>query len=247
MINYSEMVEIKILKQDERQKLTLIADSTDGKQYIKREIYSDKRDIYKTLQKIQHKNIPCVYTVDFMDSTVIIEEYINGQSLRELMEQKQEITKKQIKSVANQIVSAMSELHKAKIIHRDIKPDNILIDESGHIWIIDYEIARFYRDEIRKDTETLGTFGYAPPEQFGIMPTNYKTDIYAFGVTLTQLLEYSKTKGTLYKIADKCKRLDPAQRYRSADTILFSLKYSWWSKALIIAMLLVLIGTVPFM
>ena|GEM_PF-6799321 len=236
--------ELKILKQDTRQKISIVADIEDGKQYIKREIYSDKRDIYKTLLKIRHKSIPHIYAVEFEDSTVVIEEYIVGQTLSELMQEGQWFTKRQIDAIANQIVSALLELHKAQIIHRDIKPDNIIVDKSGHAWLIDYEIARFYRSEIRKDTETLGTVGYAPPEQFGMMPTDYKTDIYAFGATLIQLLEYSKIKGSLYRVAEKCKRLDPMQRYESMDKLKSALDRRWLRNPLVILLTLILLLTI---
>ena len=74
---------------------------------------------------------------------------------------------------------------------------NILINKDFHVWLIDYDIARIYRPEIRQDTEIHGTFGYAPIEQYGMMPTDFKTDIYAFGVTLSMLLEHSGIKGSM--------------------------------------------------
>ena len=94
-------------------------------------------------------------------------------------------------------------------------PDNIIMNSEGHIWLIDYDIARIVNNEVRKDTTVLGTVGYAPVEQFGMMPTDYKTDIYAFGATIEQLMKYSDEKGRLLGIAQKCKRLDPMQRYQS--------------------------------
>ena len=214
--------EIKIIKQSERQQV-ILSDDTNGKKYIKRVIRGDKREIYKTLQKINHPNIPQIYYVGFDSDTIIIEEYIDGISLNDFMEQKKKISKKQLYRVSNQMLSALETLHKFDIIHRDIKPDNILIDTSNHIWITDYDIARIYRKDIRRDTETIGTFGYAPIEQYGVLPTDCKTDIYAFGVTLTSLLDYLGIKGYLYKVAEKCKRLDPAERYKNINAIKKSL------------------------
>lgn len=232
------MNEIHIIKEDERQKITLMYDAKTNERYIQRRIYDDKRDIYKTLENINHPNIPRIINVEFDADTVVTEEYAEGISLRQLMDENTVFTRKQIINIAKQIVSAMTELHKSNIIHRDIKPDNIILDGAGHIWLIDYDIARIYRDEIRKDTEAMGTFGYAPIEQFGMMPTDFKTDIYAFGVTLSQLLEKSGIKGSLKKIAEKCKRLDPAQRYQSASKVKSALKYRNLKKILLIAMLI---------
>jgi serine/threonine protein kinase len=159
------------------------------------------------------------------DCTIVVEEFIYGKTLGDLMEGSYQFTYKQIKSIANQLASAMAELHRNNIIHRDIKPDNIIMNEHGQIWLIDYDIARIYSNEIRKDTTVLGTVGYAPVEQFGMMPTDFKTDIYAFGATILQLLEYAGKRGSLYKIAQKCKRLDPSQRYQDTEHLQRALKF----------------------
>ena len=216
--------ELKILKQNDRQKISLVKDN-NGKLYLKREIDGDKREIYKALQKINHPNIPKIHSVELTDRTTVIEEYINGKSLNELMEQNIRFDKKQITYITKQILSALEKLHAEKIIHRDIKPDNILIDGTSHVWLIDYDIARIYRDEIRKDTESMGTFGYAPIEQYGMLPTDYKTDIYAFGATLKTLLDHSTVKGYLNRIADKCKKLDPSQRYKNVASVKKAMRF----------------------
>ncbi len=229
MFDIKSIREIKTVKHSERQKVVL-AEGTDGKRYLKREIKGDKREIYKLLEKINHSNIPKVHYVEFDSHTVVIEEYVEGMSLNEFMEQNKKLNKKQVRSIAQQILSAMDTLHKHEIIHRDIKPDNVIIDDANHIWVTDYDIARIYRNEIRRDTEMLGTFGYAPIEQYGMLPTDFKTDIYAFGVTLMSLMEYGNLKGFLRTIAEKCKRLDPSQRYKNVGAVkwairLESLKY----------------------
>jgi len=218
MFNLDSLKEVKVIKQSERQKTILLEDNK-GKKYLKRELNSDKREIYKLLQKINHPNIPKVYYVGFDDKTIVVEEYIEGESLNALIERQGILRKRQICLIAKQILLALEQLHGVKIIHRDVKPDNILIDEAKHVWLVDFDIARIYRNEVRKDTEAMGTFGYAPIEQFGMLPTDFTTDIYAFGVTLKMLLDYSKSKGSLYKIAEKCKRLDPSQRYKSAKAV----------------------------
>ena len=135
--------------------------------------------------------------------------------MAECIAENERFTKKQIEHISKQILDALDALHRENIIHRDVKPDNIIIDKSGHAWLIDYDISRIYRAEIRKDTELKGTFGYAPIEQYGMLPTDFKTDIFSFGVTLKAMLDASGVKGKFGKIADKCRRLDPLQRYES--------------------------------
>jgi len=218
MLDINSIKEIKLIKQSDRQKVLLVEDS-DGKKYLKREINGDKREIYKTLEKINHPNIPKIYCVEFESDTVVLEEYVEGELLSQITERGEELKKKQIRSVAKQVLSALEKLHEVEIIHRDIKPDNIIIDKNGHVRLLDYDIAKIYRKEVRRDTEAMGTFGYAPIEQYGVLPTDYKTDIYAFGVTLKTLLDYAGIKGYLYKIAEKCTKLDPAERYESAKKV----------------------------
>ena len=153
-------------------------------------------------------------------------------------------TKKQLLSIAKQLVSAMSELHRFNIIHRDIKPDNIIMNKSGHIWLIDYDIARIKRTELKKDTEQNGTFGYAPIEQYGIMPTDFKTDIYAFGATMLTLLKYSGFKGSLYRIAKKCTSLDPQKRYQSAQKLKRAIAFRFLKVPLLYIFPLILISAI---
>lgn len=218
MFSLDSLKEIKVLEQNGRQKISLVQ-SQDGTFYLKREISDDKREIYKALQKINHPNIPQIYYVGLADNTVVIEEYIDGISLNAFMEQDNKMSKKEIISLSKQVLSALEALHENKIIHKDIKPDNILVNKSNHVWLIDYDISKIHRNEVRKDTELKGTFGYAPIEQYGMLPTDYKTDIYAFGVTLKAVLEHYNYKGGIYKIAKKCMRLDPSERYTSVKKV----------------------------
>lgn len=225
------MNKINIIKANERQEIILMCDD-NNKKYIQIIIKDDKRDVYKTIQNINHPNIPKILNVEFDGNTVITEEYISGQSLSALIDEKK-IKKKQIQSIALQLISAVNVLHESNIIHRDIKPDNIIINDTGHIWLIDYDIARIYRPEIRQDTEVAGTFGYAPIEQYGMLPTDFKTDIYAFGTTLMQLLDCCGKKGSLYNIAKKCKRLDPSQRYENSKKLERAIKLRFFKNPLL--------------
>lgn len=245
MFDIASIKEIKIIKQNERQKVILTQD-IDGKKYLKRVLSGDKREIYKTIKKINHPNIPKIYYIGFDEDTTIIEEYIDGITLSEFIEIGKQLNKKQLYAVTKQILSALEMLHKFDIIHKDIKPDNILIDELNHIWLADFDIARIYRTEVRRDTETMGTFGYAPIEQYGMFPTDYKTDIYSFGVTLKTLLDAWGIKGFLHKVADKCKRLDPSQRYGSVSNVKKAIKFGKYKWILLSSVSLIIISGIIY-
>ncbi len=218
MIDISALRELKTLKQNDRQTVILTEDSR-GTKYIKRVLSGDKREVYKFLKKISNSHIPKVYEVVFDSDTVILEEYVAGVPLSSFLAEGRKLNQKQLTYICQQILYALEVLHGWNIIHKDIKPDNILIDDSYHVWLTDYDIARIYRKEIRRDTEVMGTFGYAPIEQYGMLPTDFKTDVYAFGVTLQMMLESVHYRGYLQKIAEKCKKVDPSERYHSVQAI----------------------------
>src|SRR5258708_36011164 len=70
------------------------------------------------------------------------------------------------------------------IIFRDLKPTNVMVTENGHVVLIDFGIARFFKEGQAQDTVYLGSPGYAPPEQHGVSQTNPRSDLYALGATL---------------------------------------------------------------
>lgn len=87
-----------------------------------------------------------------------------------------------------QICNALSSLHALGIVHRDIKPDHLLQNADGKVYLLDLDAARLYKNHVDRDTCTLGTTGFAAPEQFGIVQTDHRADIFALGVTLNILL-----------------------------------------------------------
>lgn len=91
-----------------------------------------------------------------------------------------------------QICRILSYLHQQTppVIYRDLKPSNLMLDKKGNIFLVDFGSARYFKGNLREDTERLGTRGYAAPEQFGSMgESDARTDIYGFGKVLLQLAE----------------------------------------------------------
>ncbi len=117
----------------------------------------------------------------------------------------------------------MEILHRDNIIHRDVKPENILVDKNGRVCLIDFNAARRLSGASH-DTEIMGTIGYAAPEQMGLMQSDPRTDIYAVGILLNVLLtgrhpSEQLARGRLGAVVKKCTDIQPSERYPSAEAL----------------------------
>ena len=181
--------------------------------------------VLQTLCRIKHRNLMEIYDVKTQDGVCIsLCEYINGMTLDMRVEYYQPFDIRSAKDILCQICDGLSQLHINGIVHRDIKPGNVMITDDGTVKIIDYSISRLIKPEQRKDTTVLGTAGYASPEQFGFTQTNGKTDIYACGVLLNYLLtgklpNEQLHQGLLTTVIQQCIEIDENKRFASADEL----------------------------
>ena len=147
----------------------------------------------ETLQRLRHPNLPRVYE-SFSENSrhYLVMDYIDGTTL----EQHQQaagngpLPEAEVLRWAEQIASVLGYLHSQRppIIFRDLKPSNIMLTSAGQIKLIDFGIARVFAPGRSRDTQVLGTPGFAPPEQYGKAQTDARADVYSFGCTLYQLL-----------------------------------------------------------
>lgn len=210
-MNYEE---IKILKHSQKSVIYLVRDKDSGQTYIKKVLHGN-HPIYSTLQSCAPPFIPRLYEVILEEaSTTILEEYIESS-----LSDSEKITERQAVRMTRELCTALEFLHGKGIIHRDIKPSNIILAKDGHIRLIDFDAARTLKDMQEQDTRLLGTRGYAPPEQYGFSQTDERSDIYALGVTLKQLLGKHAQKPRYQKIIRKCTELDPNKRYQSVRQV----------------------------
>lgn len=206
--------EIRLLKQSEKSTVHLLREKGGEQMFIRKRL-AGRYPIFQTLREFTHPCLPKQYDVIISeDSTTIIEEYIEGQPLGTV-----ELTEKQFLHVVRKLCSVLEYLHGKGIIHRDVKPSNIILTEDGQVYLIDFDAARMPKAELEQDTRLLGTRGYAPPEQYGYAQTDERTDIYALGVTLEQLLTEKNSKMRYKKILRKCRNLDPDKRYQSVQEV----------------------------
>ncbi len=146
----------------------------------------------KAIAILSHPNIVKVYDVSFGERLqYIVMEYIDGITLKEYIEQQRDIKWKEAVHFTVQILRALQHAHDKGIVHRDIKPQNIMLLPDGTIKVTDFGIARFSRNEIRATSATdkaIGSVHYISPEQARGDITDEKADIYSTGVMLYEML-----------------------------------------------------------
>jgi serine/threonine-protein kinase len=172
--------------------LKIIFPSTDSLERIKREI--------RAVECIQHENIPQVIesNVDSVtDSSQIVwllEERVNGQSLRTIIQNRYAFTLKNVVEFLNVMLSVLEVTEKNNIVHRDIKPDNIMLDDEGKYWLLDFGIARHLNLESLTLTNApfgLFTVGYSASEQFRNRKKDIdiRADLFSLGVVATEMIQ----------------------------------------------------------
>jgi serine/threonine protein kinase len=144
------------------------------------------------LQKLSHPNLPRV--VDYFKEqgrSYLVMEFIWGESLEKRLEGTQSpLMERQVLQWAVQICEVLGYLHTRRppIIFRDLKPSNIMVNNAGVIKLVDFGIARTYKENKLQDTIALGSENYAAPEQWGQAQTDPRSDLYGLGATLYHLL-----------------------------------------------------------
>jgi eukaryotic-like serine/threonine-protein kinase len=197
------------------------------------------------LANLRHPNLPRV-TDHFVigdQGQYLVMDYIEGEDLRQRMERMGNITEDEAILIGAAICDALAYLHTRKppILHRDLKPGNVKITPDGHIFLVDFGLAKVLHGSQATTTGARAmTPGYSPPEQYGTARTDSRTDIYSLGATLyaalsgiipedglaramdnTQLTPLrrrnSKVSRRLAATIERAMGIDPADRFQTAD------------------------------
>lgn len=203
----------------------------------------DKKEI-DMMKKLKHSHLPSVIDViEGENSLLIVMDYIEGRSLDDLLIEHGAQDQKTVIEWACQLCDVLAYLHSQKppIIYRDMKPANVMLKPEGTLMLIDFGAAREYKPQNLKDTISLGTRGYAAPEQYREDgQSDARTDIYCLGVMLFQLLtgenphelrpirdiNPSLSSG-LEAIITKCTQVKKENRYQSCAELLYALENYW--------------------
>lgn len=181
------------------------------------------------LNSIDHPSFPKVHTWYEDESyAYLIREYFDGITLEALVARNGTLTDIEIRDIGVQLCDLLSYLHNhtPPIIHRDIKPQNIILKSDGNIGVIDFDSSRQYDISATNDTVYLGTKQTAAPEQFGYGQTDQHTDIYSLGILLIYLSTGAYDKSNLSsmspwlkKIAATCTEFSPKDRYKTVSEV----------------------------
>lgn len=144
----------------------------------------------KAISVLSHNNIVKVYDVSYGDMIqYIVMEFVDGIPLKDYMQQQGKVDPREAIYFVTQILRALQHAHDKGIVHRDIKPQNIMLQSDGTIKVTDFGIARFSRSETRTMTDgAIGSVHYISPEQAKGSLTDAKTDLYSVGVILYEML-----------------------------------------------------------
>ena len=198
------------------------------------------------IKKLDHPALPRI--VDIIDNgnvIYVIMDYIEGEALSKILENEGAQPEDAVIEWAKQLCEVLDYLHTRipPIIYRDMKPANIMLRPDGSVKLIDFGIAREYKEHNLSDTVNMGTKGYAAPEQFGNAgQTDARTDVYCLGVTLYHLVTGHNPAEPPYEIypirhwdpqlsagleaiIQKCVQQNPDDRYQSCAELMYALQH----------------------
>lgn len=198
------------------------------------------------LKKLKHPNLPSIIDViDEKENIMIVMDYIEGNTLEKVLSEQGAQKQETVIEWAIQLCDVLDYLHTRNpaVIYRDMKPSNVMLKSDGSVILIDFGIAREYKERNVADTICLGTQGYAAPEQFGNMgQTDARTDIYCLGATMYHLVTGHNPSEPPYEmypitywnpelstgleqIILKCTCKNPNDRYQSARELKYALQH----------------------
>ena len=182
---------------------------------------------YEALVDVRCENLPEVYDVITLeDGQIVLEEYISGITVAQIMETGR-LHRRGVKKIRAGLCSALAVLHGKGLVHRDVKPENVMVREDGRVVLIDFNASRV-AGPAERDTVIMGTVGYVSPEQLGLSATDSRTDLYAAGVLYNVMLTGKHpslvlARGRAGRVVKKCTAVNPEDRYPSSERLLQAL------------------------
>ena len=215
-----DFILIKLLS-DKNGKRTLLLQNRVNEKKTVLKLLPSASGVCEYLDGIIHPNLPMIYgVVPLEDGEAVFEEFIDGASVADMLEERV-YTFGEAKEIVGGVCDALGVLHAAGFVHRDVKPENVMMTPDGTAKLIDFNVSREYKEGKERDTVIAGTIGYMSPEQYGVGQSDPRADIYSVGVLLNVMLtglhpSEELCRGRARRIVEKCTHIDPDKRYKSA-------------------------------
>jgi len=199
----------------------LVQNRYSKKLFVKKVLTRYSLPVFQYLKEHPVDNMPTVIDFAEADGTLtVIEEYIHGDTLQYRLDNRGTLAENEAASIALQLCAILRQLHSAvpPIVHRDIKPDNIILTPEGTVKLLDMNAARQITGDRPRDTQLLGTAGFAAPEQYGFQQSDTQTDIYSLGVLLNYMVtgdfpNLRMARGDLAPVIRRCTKMSPKERF----------------------------------
>ena len=175
-MSLSRQVAVKILKS------TLATDPVVAERFRREAI---------TVARLSHPNIVAVHdTIDFDGRQAVVMQLVNGKSLRQLLDEQKRLGPELTMHIGSCVAAALDAAHKAGLVHRDVKPGNIMITPDGRVLLTDFGIAKGLgsTDDLTSENVMMGTAKYLSPEQVRGKKLDGRADLYALGLVLYECL-----------------------------------------------------------
>ena len=194
---------------------------------------SQLQDEHQLLRQLAGPGIPESLQV-FQENgwTYLLRVYVPGETLLDYAQKRGPLPAREVRDIGLEICAILRRLHRQDppVIHRDVKPENIIRTPEGQLYLIDFGISRRFEAGACRDTQVLGTPASAPPEQFGFRQTDTRSDVYALGVLLHELaagtpfLDQGTVPPVLQPVIQRCTRFAPEDRYPDAAAVGLALR-----------------------
>lgn len=219
-IAYSDNQQVYLVKDKKGQLLILKLAQGEKISFLRRDAAMLKKRSFSFLPR-------CVCYTENKENGYLLREYIKGDTLWEWVNKRGTFRLKEANDIMCRLCGMVDQLHRRKppVIHRDIKPQNIVLTEERNLFMIDMGTVREYKETGSQDTRPVGSRPTAAPEQYGYSQTDRRSDIYALGMlylflltgnmNLQELRYQDITVRAARKIIEKCTRMDPDDRYQN--------------------------------
>lgn len=196
----------KVADIDPSKNVCLVQHTQNHRFYVRKSLEIYNTDIYRWLQECDCIYFPRVYECVEMENElsapclVVIEEYIPGENYEDIFRERGPLSEEEAVELGIELCRALATIHALipPVIHRDVKPSNMIRQRDGHLCLIDFNAAKTYNSQKQTDTVIIGTDGFAAPEQYGYRQCGIRTDIYGIGASMNYLLTGRTAREQLY-------------------------------------------------